>query len=132
MPTNKDIITAIFAETAKGNGRPFVEAMADDMTWRTIGSGSWSGRFAGKDTIVREIFSKLRERFEGPNTCVPTRILADGNHVVVQAHGKNRSKAGKAYENDYCFVIRMKDGKIAEYEEYCDTELVTAVLGERV
>jgi len=131
MPTNKDIITAIFAETAKGNGRPFVDAMADDVTWRTIGSGSWSGRFAGKDTIVREIFGKLRERFEGPNTCVSTRILADGDHVVVQARGKNRTKAGKAYENDYCFVIRMKNGKIAEYEEYCDTELVTAVLGER-
>ena len=39
MPTNKDIITAIFAETAKGNGRPYVEALADDAVWIAAESG---------------------------------------------------------------------------------------------
>ena len=81
---------------------------------------------------MREIFAKLRERFEGPNTCIPTRIIAEGDFVVVQARGRNRTKSGKDYCNDYCFVIRMRDGKMAAVEEYCDTELVTAALGERV
>jgi len=132
MPTNKEIITAIFAETAKGNGRPYVEAMADNVTWRTIGSGSWSGTFNGKETILREIFGRLREKFEGRNTCIPSRIHADGDYVIVQANGRNRTKDGKEYNNDYCFVIRMENGKMAAIEEYCDTELVTAVIGERV
>ncbi len=132
MTTNKEIIAAVFAETAKGNGRPFVEIMADDMVWRTIGNGSWSGTFRGKNTIIREIFGKLRDRFDGANVCVPTRIHGDGDFVIVQARGKNRTKDGKAYENDYCFVIRMRAGRIAEYEEYCDTELVTSVLGPRL
>jgi hypothetical protein len=132
MPTNKEIITAIFAETAKGNGRPYVEAMADDVTWRTIGNGSWSGTFSGKETILREIFGRLREKFEGRNTCIPSRIFADGDFVIVQANGRNRTKDGKEYNNDYCFVIRMKDGKMAAIEEYCDTELVTAALGARI
>jgi uncharacterized protein len=132
LPTNKDIITAIFAETAKGNGRPYVEAMADACTWRTIGSGSWSGTFKGKETILREIFGPLREKFEGRNTCVPSRIFADGDHVIVQANGRNRTKDGQAYENDYCFVIRMEGGKMVAIEEYCDTELVASALGARV
>ena len=132
MPTNKEIITAIFAETAKGNGRPYVEAMADNVTWRTIGSGSWSGTFNGKETILREIFGRLGEKFEGRNTCIPSRIHADGDYVIVQANGRNRTKDGKEYNNDYCFVIRMENGKMAAIEEYCDTELVTAVIGERV
>lgn len=132
MPTNKEIVTAIFAETAKGNGRPFGEAMADDMVYRTIGTGAWSGTFTGKETIVREIFAKLRERLEGPNTCVPSRILADGDYVVVQANGHNQTKDGKPYRNDYCFVIRMENGKMAEMEEYCDTELVTSAIGARI
>ncbi len=45
MRANKEIVTAIFAETAKGNGLPYVEAMADDVLWRIIGSGFWSGTF---------------------------------------------------------------------------------------
>jgi hypothetical protein len=131
MPTNKEIITAIFAETAKGNGRPYVEALADDVTFRTIGSGAWSGTFKGKETILKEIFGRLREKLEGRNTCVPSRIHADGDFVIVQANGRNRTKDGKDYNNDYCFVIRMENGKMAAIEEYCDTELVTAVIGER-
>ncbi|RYG28085.1 MAG: nuclear transport factor 2 family protein [Burkholderiales bacterium] len=131
MSTNREIVTGIFDETAKGNGRPYADAMADDMEMRLIGSNSWSGSFHGKDTIIREIFAKLRDRFDGPNVCVPTRILVDGDFVVVQARGKNRTKSGKAYENDYCFVIRMENGKMAALEEYCDTELVSSALGER-
>jgi uncharacterized protein len=130
--TNKDIVAAVFAETAKGNGRPFAEAMADNMSWRTIGAGSWSGTFTGKETVIREIFAKLRDRFEGPNTCVPSRIHADGDYVIVQANGRNRTKDGKAYCNDYCFVIRMENGKMAAIEEYCDTELVASALGDRL
>ena len=132
MPTNKEIITAVFNETAKGNGGPYGEAMADNMTMRTIGTTSWSGEFRGKETIINEIFAKLREKFEGRNTCIPTRILADGDFVVVQARGQNRTKDGKQYNNDYCFVIRMENGKMAAVEEYCDTELVTSAIGERI
>jgi ketosteroid isomerase-like protein len=132
MPTNKDIITAIFAETAKGNGRPYVEALADDVVWRTIGSTSWSGQFKGKETVMTEIFGHLREKFEGRNTCIPSRIHADGDYVIVQANGANTLKSGAAYNNDYCFVIRMRDGKMAEITEYCDTALVESALGERL
>lgn len=131
MPTNKDIITAIFAETAKGNGRPYVDAMADDCTWRTIGTGSWSGIFKGKAAILKDLLGPLREAFDGRNTCIPSRIFADGDHVIVQANGRNRTKSGKAYENDYCFVIRMRDGQMVEIEEYCDTQLVEDVLPQR-
>jgi hypothetical protein len=131
MPTNKEIIANLFAETAKSNGRPFVDAMAEDATWRAIGSGSWSGVFHGKESILKDIFGVLRGRLTGPTTTIPTRILADGDFVVVQANGRNTTIDGKAYNNDYCFVIRMAAGKIVEVTEYLDTELATSALGPR-
>ena len=132
MPTNKEIMTALYAEIAKGNGRPYVEALADDVTFRAIGSNSWSVKTKGKEELVREIYARVRERMEGPLKSRATRILADGDFVIVQARGDNTLKDGRRYENDYCLVFRMKDGKIQEIEEYLDTELVTDVLGERV
>lgn len=132
MPANKDIITAIFAETAKGNGRPFVDALADDAVWIGRGQNSWSGVYRGKDSIVRDIFGNLRTRLDGANTCIPTRILADGDFAIVEAHGRNLLKSGQRYDNEYCFVIRMRDGKMVEITEYLDTELVTQRLGERI
>ena len=132
MPTNKEIMTALYAEIAKGNGRPYVEALADDVTFRAIGSNSWSVKIKGKEELVREIYARVRERMEGPLKSQATRILADGDFVVVQARGDNTLKDGRRYANDYCLVFRFKDGKIVEIEEYLDTELVTAVLGDRV
>ncbi|MDP3736857.1 MAG: nuclear transport factor 2 family protein [Hyphomonadaceae bacterium] len=132
MPTNKDIITAIFAETAKGNGRPYVEALADDAVWIARGANSWSGVYRGKTAILEDIFGRLREKLDGRNTCVPSRIHADGDFVIVEAKGQNQLKDGQRYDNEYCFVIRMRDGKMIEITEYLDTELVSARLGERV
>lgn len=128
--SNREIIAAIFDETAKGNGRPFAEAMREDAEWRNIGANTWSGIYAGKAAILRDLFGPLRERLEGRNVCVPTRIMADGDVVVVQAHGQNRTKDGRDYRNDYCFVIQMKDGQIARIEEYSDTQLIAEVLGK--
>lgn len=132
MPTNEDIITAIFAETAKGNDRPYVEALADDAIWIACGQNSWSGVYRGKETILTDIFDRLREKLDDRNTCVPARIHADGDFVIVEAKGQNQLKNGQRYDNEYCFVIRMRDGKMIEITEYLDTELVSARLGEQV
>lgn len=132
MPTNKDIVAAIFAETAKGNGRPYVDALADDAVWIARGQNSWSGAYRGKESILRDLFGHLRTRLDGPNTCVPTRIHGDGEFVIVEAKGQNQLKDGRRYDNEYCFVIRMRDGKMIEITEYLDTELVTDRLGQRI
>jgi hypothetical protein len=34
------------------------------------------------------------------------------------------TRDGQRYDNDYAFVIHFRDGKIARYEEYCDTDLI--------
>jgi ketosteroid isomerase-like protein len=132
MPTNKEIMTALYAEIAKGNGRPYIDALADDVTFRAIGSNSWSVKIKGKEELVREVYARVRDRMEGPLKSHATRILADGDFVVVQARGDNTLKDGRRYANDYCMVFRFQNGKILEIEEYLDTELVTEVLGERV
>jgi uncharacterized protein len=52
------------------------------------------------------------------------RILADGEHVVIQCRGRVTTVSGKPYNNTYCWVIRMADGKMKELTEYCDTALI--------
>lgn len=133
MPTlspNAQLVTDIFGELAKGNGAPFWEACHDDLVWRTIGSGSWSGEFVGKQTIIDEIFRPLNRVLMQRST-IPVRVIDGGDAIVVQALGKNLKRDGQRYDNDYVFVIHFKDGKIARYEEYCDTELIARVLPDR-
>src|ERR1700738_1223534 len=52
-----------------------------------------------------------------------------GAHVVVEARGDNVTKAGVRYDNDYCLVFRLENGKIKEVREYCDSVLTEKALG---
>jgi ketosteroid isomerase-like protein len=127
-PTNKQAIEEIFAELAKGNGKPFVDAMADDFTWSLTGTTKWSKAYRGKQAVRRELLAPLFAQFADRYTNTANRILADGDFVVVECQGQTTTKSGKPYNNAYCYIIRMEGGKMKELTEYLDTALVEAVL----
>ena len=102
----------------------------DDLVWRTIGTGSWSGEFRGKPAIIEQIFRPLN-RALAERATLTTGVIDGGDVVVVQARGRNLTRKGERYDNDYAFVLHFRDGRIARYEEYCDTALIDRVLGER-
>ena len=121
---NSQLMQHIFAEMAKGNLAPFVDAMADDMQWTWMGSGSLSHTFQGKEAVVNELLSSVKETLKPPYQVIPHRFIADGDFVVVEHTGKNTTPEGKPYNNKYCWVCRFSGGKLCELREYMDTELV--------
>ena len=126
---NKQLMQEIFAEMAKGNGRPFVDAMADDFVWVMPGSGTWSGAWRDKQAVRQELLQPLFARFADTYTNEAQRFIAEGDHVVVQCRGKVTTKAGQPYNNHYCFVCRLSGGTLRELTEYMDTELAAQALG---
>jgi ketosteroid isomerase-like protein len=128
--TNKQIMQDIFAELAKGNSKLFVETMADDFRWILAGTLKWSQTFEGKNAVLTELFGLLGSVLAGPVVTTAHRFIADGDYVVVEARGKNTTKRGTPYNNAYCFVFRLADGKLKEVTEYMDTELATAAMGD--
>lgn len=127
---NKQLLQRIFAELAQANSRPFIEAMADDFSWTVTGNTKWSKTYAGKAAVLGELFGTLSTRIDGRVRTIPDRFIADGDCVAVEAHGSNKTKSGKPYNNRYCFVFRISEGKLREVTEYLDTELVTSALSE--
>ena len=125
---NKRLLETIFSQLALGNSRPFVEAMADDFSWTVTGTTKWSKKYAGKAVVLSELFGTLSSRMNGRIKTIPDRFIAEDDHVVVEAHGSNTTKSGKPYNNRYCFVFRVSDGKLKEVTEYLDTELVSSTL----
>jgi ketosteroid isomerase-like protein len=131
-PTNKQIVQDIFAELARGESKLFVESMADDFRWNLAGVTRWSQTFDGKQAVLTELFALLSSTLVGPIITTANRIIADGDYVVVEARGNSTTKTGIPYNNKYCFVFRLADGKLREVTEYMDTELATAAMGGQV
>jgi ketosteroid isomerase-like protein len=128
--TNKELIAGAFAALAKGDGALLVGLMADDVVWTVMGMRTWSGRLEGKMAVLTQLLGPLGAKLTGPVHVEARRIIAEGDMVVVEARGfDNVTREGKSYNNNYCFVMRLADGKICEIVEYLDNMLVADSLG---
>ena len=124
---NKEVVRKM--REAKGIDA-ILGTMSDDVRWTLIGTTKFSGTMNGKQEIVEKLFKPIFAQLETPGSNVIDNIIAEGDYVVVQQRGTGRrTKSGKDYNNTYCIVYKIAEGKIKEITEYCDTELVTSAFG---
>jgi ketosteroid isomerase-like protein len=127
---NKELIRNMFAELSKGNGQAFLDMLADNARCLTIGTTKFSGTFNDKQEFVNKALMPAMAQLEGGITITPDNFIAEGDYVVTQGHGSSRTKSGSSYNNTYCHVFRIANGKVQEVTEYLDTELVTKAFGK--
>lgn len=131
---NKQLLQEIFAAAANPDPAVrdralFVASLADDAQWVVTGQYSWSRTFTGRQSILNDLHGHVRSLLVERAQTVAHRFIADGDCVVVEAKGDNLTKSGVRYDNDYCLVFRLQDGKIREVREYCDSVLTEKALG---
>jgi uncharacterized protein len=125
---NKQLVETLFDAFAEGDGRPFNHALAEDVTWIVEGSAPWARAYRSKKAVIEELQKPLVANFASPYRLRAEQIIAEADRVVVQARGEVSTRNGEAYNNSYCFVLRLRDGEIVEIREYMDTALAERVL----
>ena len=126
---NKALLQSIYAALAEGDGRPLREAMAEDFSWTIAGHSAWSRRWQGREAVLGELLAPLMKRFATRYRSQAEHFIAEDDTVVVQCRGEVRTTAGEAYDNHYCMVYRVADGRLRSVIEYMDTDLACRVLG---
>jgi len=129
---NKDIVRRAIAAMSRGDMEGFLADAADDVIFTPIGTvPRFSGRIQGKDVLLKGLKRALSARLEeGRIEMTIENLIAEGEYVAEQARGKARTKTGKDYNNVYCRVWRIADGKVRSVVEYLDTELLRSGLVE--
>ena len=127
---NLKLMRDLFAGIAAGNRTAFADCLADDVVMRVTGQYSWSQTFRGKQAFLRDLHGYLATLVAEGRRTIPLRFIAGDDHVVVEARGEMRTRAGVPYNNEYCLIYRLQGGKIVEIREYCDSALTEAVLGK--
>lgn len=128
--TNREIVQAALDAVTRGDIDALMNTLADDVKWTFFGSHRFAGTFHGKDALLTGLFAVIGEVLEDGIRLDVRSISADGERVVVEAKGRARSKQGLEYNNDYCLVFDLADGRIRHVREYLDTALVTRVFGQ--
>jgi len=125
---NKELVKNTWTAFAKGDIKTAFANMADNVSWLVPGNTlGVSGVKRGKDEILK-FMSGIGDVFpEGMHSQI-TRAYADGDTVILELTNKAKVKNGKSYENEYCFVFELENGKIRRIREYTDTQKAADIL----
>jgi ketosteroid isomerase-like protein len=126
---NKKLVEQIYQDSANRSGTTFIDNIADDVRWVVTGQYSWSATYSGKDAILNGLLGHVRSLLKERARTTAFNLVAEGDYVIVEAKGDNVAKTGQRYDNDYCMVWRIENGRIKEIKDYCDSALVERVLG---
>jgi len=123
---NKQVARDFFDALTRSDVAAIVDAYADDGRVHTMGNTMISGVF-DKAQVKAAASGVLGAFPKGIRFTIKT-MTAEGDRVAIEAESSAVHVSGKPYANQYHFLMRVRDGKIVEFKEYMDTEMVTDVL----
>jgi len=123
---NKQFVRDFFAALSRGDARAMHDAYAEDGYCQTMGSTLISGKY--NRTQVAQIGGQILGAFPNGIRFEIHHLTAEDDRVAVEAESFGEHISGRQYNNKYHFFVRLRDGKIVEFKEYMDTELVTEII----
>ena len=125
-------VEAFYAALTSGKRDEVRGLLSDDCVWVPPATAPFD-EMEGGDEIAAELGGRVVKRMfdiSKPFSLEVRRIVADGDIAVVQQRLTATAKAtGQPYDNQYCWVYTVNDGKIIHMEEYADTLLASRVMG---
>jgi ketosteroid isomerase-like protein len=122
---NRKVVHEFFSAMSNGNLQGALNVLDVNIVWTIIGDTPVSKTFRGlkdlEENLVKEIF-----RCVNPEAGIFLEVIetiSEGDKVVARVEGTVEGKYGP-YNNTYCHVFTVNDGKIIENMEYLDTTLI--------
>jgi ketosteroid isomerase-like protein len=126
----KQVVRRYLAALVAGDVDVIRDSFAPDATWTMHGDLPVAGPWIGRDEIVDTflvavggaLFEPGTQRFEFGT------LIADGDHVALEWRVQARTAGGDRYDNEYCGIFEVRDGRIAAVREYLDSRYAARVL----
>ena len=122
---NKEITKEFFEALSTGSDQ-YLDFYTDESIIWTAGNNAIGGTRTKKEVI--SFAQNILSAFPTGITFNITGITAENERVAVEISGKAIHASGETYNNQYHFLLRIKDGKILELKEYMDTQLAAKIL----
>lgn len=104
-----------------------LDLMTDDATWWIAGKPDQlpAAGLYNKEQIARLLYNMVSELPNGLKMTVKS-LVAEGEKVAMEAESYGELRNGRVYNQEYHFLITIRDGRIKAVREYLDTQHVYA------
>ena len=112
---NAEVFEHVYGCFTSGDMGTLAGPIAPDVVWHVPGDNLISGTYISRDDIFG-CFNKIFELSGGSYQPQLLDILADDNYTVALLHA-NARHGEKVLDQDYAFIMRIRNGQIAELQE---------------
>ena len=126
LEANKRLALAFIDALSSGDAGRILDLYTDDATVWTAGSLPISGTHPREAVVA--LCEGLLGAFPEGLRFEAIAVTAEGNRVAVEAEGHGIHASGQSYDQQYHFLLVVRDGKLSEIKEYFDTEHARKVL----
>lgn len=117
---SKNLVRAYFQAISDNRPGDAWSMLAEDAVWTVGGHSPLAGTYT--KTQLGELTEKvILARLVDGLRIELKRIVAEDDTVAVEFEGTGTRSDGMIYNNHYCFLLTVKDGKLWRCTEYLDT-----------
>lgn len=125
----KTVLRRYLDALTAGNLAAIAGSFAEDATWSIHGTLPLSGTRHGRGAIMEFLASAGSLYQPGTQSFTFGEITAEADRAVLEWRVQGVAAAtGRNYDNAYCGVFRVRDGRITEVREYLDSLHAAQVL----
>ncbi|MBO9712322.1 nuclear transport factor 2 family protein [Sphingomonas sp.] len=131
MSPNLALVRGIYASFAAGDVPGVLAVFAPDIVWNEAENFTYADRnpYRGPQAVLEGVFGRIGADFDG-FAAVPEEFLDAGDTIVVLGRYKGKHKGtGLTQDLQKVHVWRVKDGKVAAFQQYTDTLQAARVAG---
>lgn len=119
---NKRIAAEFFARFSANNVPGALDLVADDVTWWLAGKSSRSRTGGTYDKAkIAGLFERLVGRLKNGLRMEVKSAIGEADRVAIEVESSGELTNGRRYNNEYHFLMTLRDGKIVAVREYNDT-----------
>jgi len=128
--SNLEIIQALYAAFAAGDGDTINAILDPDVVWIESEGIPYGGTFIGRDAVFAGVFAKIGAEWDGFTATVDDMFEADGDRVIVQQRDGGTYKAtDRSMEAKAISIWTLNDeGQAIRFEQVIDTQEVNSAV----
>jgi ketosteroid isomerase-like protein len=124
--TTKDLVLDAWKTFGTRDPERIGAVLTEDAEWLAPASNAAARllgyhHLVGRERILQFLTRQLEETFGTDMTSDVTRVVAEGDTVVLQTRLRSTLPGGRPYDNEYCFLVTVRDGRIHRIHEHLDT-----------
>ena len=124
--SDADVVRSFYERVGSGDLPGGLALIADDATWTEMESFGHAGVYVGPDAVRDNIFVRIGAEWE-PFGLAVDEILDAGSAVLgVGTYSGTCNETGTSFSARVVHLFRVRDGKIASFEQFTDTAAIAA------